>query len=83
MQVILLNPANNLYKELIIYDQNRNEIATATSRRRGAPNVIGLFFAQPDQTYYIAVFSGDKPSLGHIDEESSTEFYTLKVERKK
>ncbi len=80
VRVTLLNQAKNLELQLIFYDQNREEIATAGARERGTTQVIGRFIAQPNVNYYIAVFSGEKAARGYIDKENSPEFYTLKVE---
>ena len=76
VQVTFLNSTRNLAPGLYFYNQNREQIGESTGER-GAAQVSGQFIAQPNQYYYIAVASG-RPD--DIDEETSTEFYTLRVE---
>jgi hypothetical protein len=77
VKVTLVNPTLNLAPRLRFFNQNREEIGVSEDCQRGAAQASGQFIAQPNQDYYIDVCSG---WYGDPDQESSTEFYTLKVE---
>jgi hypothetical protein len=79
VKVTFLNPTKNLRPCFRFYNQNREEIGRVEGQEQGAAPISGQFTARPNENYYIEV----KSTLwGHFDpdEESSTEFYTLKIE---
>ncbi len=78
VKVTLSNPTLNLRPHLVFYNQNREEISDVRSDK-GAAQATGEFTAEAGKHYFIKVYSG----WGGPDEETSTKFYTLKIEMAK
>jgi hypothetical protein len=77
--VSVKNQSENLYIQLIFFDENRQRISSSSAPTRGTPQIDSYFMADPNKTYYIAVFSGEQPYIGHVDEQESTKPYSLTV----
>ena len=81
VNISFLNPTQNLAPKLIIYNQNREEIGSF-GINRGAAQANSKLTAQPNQDYYVLVFSskyGGSFGLGYVDKERSGKFYTLEI----
>ena len=78
VQVTFLNPTKNLTPHLYYFNRNREEIGDKAGEC-GAAQVSGQFIAQPNQDYFIMMYSGRR-GWSDPDEETSTEFYTLNIE---
>jgi rRNA processing protein Gar1 len=83
IEIKLLNPTQNLALNFILYDQNKEEIGWVSSKR-GAAESKAQLTAEPNQDYYIILYSstygiGGKYSLESRDKERSGEYYTMEV----
>ncbi len=78
VKVTFVNPTLNLTPHFYYFNQNREEIGDKAGER-GAAQVSGQIITQPNQDYYIMVYSG-RWGWSDPDEETSTESYTLKIE---
>jgi hypothetical protein len=80
VSVLVENPSENLNIQMLFYNEQEDFIQSASADQRGAPEVVGGFKVSPNRTYYMVVFSGRNryhPSLDEIDNQYSTEPYTL------
>ncbi len=83
IEIKVLNQAKNIAPNIIVYDENREELGWRGTEK-GAAAVEAKLVAQPNQDYFIAVFSSTigvnaKYALEERHKERSDKYYSLEA----